>query len=397
LPGTPDREQPRTVRFADSSASVLLDVLRGTAAILVMLGHWKDLFFVNYGNLAGHKAALLIPYLVAGAGHQAVVVFFVLSGYFIGGTVLSSVRRERWSWTDYLLRRCARLWVVLVPALLLCVGWDALGIHLGNAPLAYHGLVKTSLLPNVVQNLAPHVFFSNLFFLQTIFTPALGSDGALWSLAYEFWYYMLFPLAFFALRSATRVRQRIVCTVLLVAVALLVRGLILEYFPIWLAGVAVYRLPPPKWTPKFASWMRILVLIVYLPVFFGIAKQALIPLVPADYILAVCTVGLLWVLLSAQRAYKPGPSVRIGRGMARFSYSLYALHLPILLFLSSMVVGDSLWEPSFPHLAVAAGPLLLAVGYAWAIASFTEFKTDIIRKRLELLLGFKTPAVKLYP
>ena len=35
----------------------------------------------------------------------------------------------------------------------------------------------------------------NAFFLQTIVGPTFGSNGPLWSLAYEWWYYVLFPLA----------------------------------------------------------------------------------------------------------------------------------------------------------------------------------------------------------
>jgi hypothetical protein len=39
----------------------------------------------------------------------------------------------------------------------------------------------------------------NAFFLQTIAGPTFGSNGPLWSLAYEWWYYVLFPLVLAAL------------------------------------------------------------------------------------------------------------------------------------------------------------------------------------------------------
>ena len=37
-------------------------------------------------------------------------------------------------------------------------------------------------------------FAGNALFLQTILVPVLGTNGPLWSLAYEFWYYAVFPL-----------------------------------------------------------------------------------------------------------------------------------------------------------------------------------------------------------
>jgi len=39
---------------------------------------------------------------------------------------------------------------------------------------------------------------ANVFFLQTITVPVYGSNSPLWSLANEFWYYLLFPLLLLA-------------------------------------------------------------------------------------------------------------------------------------------------------------------------------------------------------
>lgn len=50
------------------------------------------------------------------SGHEAVMVFFVLSGFFIGTSVLESFRERRWSWRAYLINRLTRLQLVLVPA-----------------------------------------------------------------------------------------------------------------------------------------------------------------------------------------------------------------------------------------------------------------------------------------
>jgi len=77
------------------SPSVHLDALRGFAALSVLLNHWRDALFVDYPRLAHHNPLTAVAYLVAGLGHQWVIVFFVLSGYLVGGE--RSAFCERWT------------------------------------------------------------------------------------------------------------------------------------------------------------------------------------------------------------------------------------------------------------------------------------------------------------
>jgi peptidoglycan/LPS O-acetylase OafA/YrhL len=383
---TSNRTSP--VRFPDSWASIYFDLLRGLAALFVLFGHWRNLFFVDYSNLTEHRQLLTLPYLLTGAGHQSVILFFVLSGYLVGGTVFRDLKGERWHWRGYLLRRIVRLWTVLIPALLLCLFWDKLGIHLGQAPALYNGLVPNHMIPDVPHLLTPRIFFGNLFFLQTILTPVLGSDGPLWSLANEFWYYILFPLGMVALWPRARASHRLICAILFLAAAWLVRDGILEGFPIWLLGALLYRLKPPSFAPQTGQVIRVIAPLLYLPVFFALSRLHSIPGLLADYFLAALTFALLWVLLSAKESYdRTTLKARGSRQLASFSYTLYAVHVPFLVFLVSLLVGETRWIPSTRTVAAGVGILLCTIIYAYALAFFTEFRTDPLRSRLERLFG----------
>jgi peptidoglycan/LPS O-acetylase OafA/YrhL len=79
--------------------------------------------------------------------------------------------------------------------------------------------------------------------------------------------------------------------------------------------------------------------------------------------------------------------VRISRELARFSYTLYAVHVPILVFLTSLAVADSRWIPTPRTLLTAFGILLVITVYAWVVAFLTEFRTDTVRAKLERLFG----------
>jgi peptidoglycan/LPS O-acetylase OafA/YrhL len=383
-----DRKQDGTVRFVDSWASVHLDLLRAVAALLVLLGHWRDVFFVDYPQLASHRALWAAPYVLCGAGHQAVVVFFVLSGFLVGGSVLRAVEKNQWEWRSYLIRRSVRLWIVLLPALLLCQWWDRLGIHLGYATALYHGRAVNHVLGNVSQLLSARLFFSNLFYLQGTYTTAYGSDGALWSLAFEFWYYILFPLGLLVFLRSVRWRVRLVWGGLFVAVAWFVGSAILWSFPIWLAGVLLHRTPRLRLLAHVARATRIVALLIYLPLFFYLAKGHLFSSLAGDYVLMVFTFLLLWILL-ADTARHPLHSdlVLVSRGLARFSYTLYAVHTPLIVFLASCTVHSARWQPSVLHVLLACSVLLVVVGYSFGVAWATEFRTDAVREWIEDRMG----------
>jgi peptidoglycan/LPS O-acetylase OafA/YrhL len=338
-----------SVRFADSSASVLLDLFRAAAATAVALSHWRNIFFVDYGQLGVHKSWFLLPYLAAGGGHESVIVFFVLSGFFVGGAIFRAMDGGVWDWRDYLLKRFVRLWIVLAPALLLCAMWDRLGMHLGYAPGLYHGGGSTHMLADVQAASTLRTFLANLFFLQNIAAPTFGSDSPLWSLANEFWYYLLFPLGLFAVRKRTKPGVRVVCGVLFVGCAALVGKGILGSFPIWLMGVALLRVPPPRMEVRAAARMRMIAFVVYVFVFAAATKVRSIPALAVDYLLGVATMVFLWVLLSARGSAGESVAVKGAREAARFSYSLYALHVPLLVFCASLMVGESRRFPGPVH------------------------------------------------
>ena len=112
-----------------SAASDHLDLMRGGAAILVMLGHLRNLFLVSPAEVVSTAGVLVkFVYLISGFSHFAVMIFFALSGFLVGGSVIRGRMEGKWSWSAYFAMRLTRLWIVLIPALLLGAIWDHSGI-----------------------------------------------------------------------------------------------------------------------------------------------------------------------------------------------------------------------------------------------------------------------------
>jgi len=381
---------PPRIPFTSTNASVLLDLVRAIAALLVCLEHWRNLLYVNYGQIAGHRALFAVPYVMTDAGHQAVVIFFVLSGYLISGSVFRLMQRGEWSWRLYLTHRLVRLWIVLVPALVLGALLDFSGLHLHLAPALYAGQTGTHMLGNVATALHAGTFFGNLFFLQTILVSTFGSNGPLWSLANEFWYYVLFPCAFLALRKGTSLGARILNALVFLLCAWFVGRGILVLFPLWLLGTVLSVIPAPRCN----TFVRVLAVVFYFPLLFFLAKTPVVQGALSDYILGAATFVLIWLLLGAKSAARKNAGVHLARTGARFSYTLYLVHVPFLVLLTAVMAGETRWQPDARHLLYGLAALLLAIAYAYGVASLTEFRTDKVRGWVEKRVLGKAVRVK---
>ena len=366
---------PRPVRLTRST-SAWLDVIRSLAALTVMLGHLRVFFFVD--SPFAISGLVKTFYFVAQLGHQAVMVFFVLSGFFISSSVLRSLRQGTWSWRDYLIDRGVRLYIVLLPGLALGGLWDFLGIRFFN-----HSGIYSAPLPgfgddNPAAQFNLSSFFGTLFFLQTRFTTVFGSNGPLWSLFNEFWYYLLFPaLLLLIVTNHRRFAPLLGC----LAVAYLAIRILdgeLGGFLIWLAG-GVVALTSRYF--RFGGIWQARGWTLGAAALTGWCLRAAVT--GGGWMGSDLAVGLSFALLIHGLVQSGLPLVERGRRFAKsfagFSYSLYVLHFPLLLLIRAKWMPAYRWEPDAIRLPLGAG---LAVGvllYAFVLAQITEGKTSAVR------------------
>lgn len=193
--------------------SIYLDLVRFLTALMVFVVH------ANYQRFTG---GLPFFWRFKDLGNDAVMVFFVLSGFVIAHVVATKERTLQ----EYAASRLARLYSVVVPALILTLVLDAAGSML--EPSLYSGDWFEYDQP-WSRMLAALSFTNELWFSYT--RPF--SNGPFWSLGYEPWYYALFAAAHF-LRGNVRI-------VAVTALCLLIGPKILLLLPVWLLGVWAYR------------------------------------------------------------------------------------------------------------------------------------------------------------
>ena len=365
-------------------ASVHLDLIRGISALAVMFGHVRGLFFVDFPFLADKSPAYRALYAITGLGHQAVIVFFVLSGYFIGTSVTDSVGGRRWSWRVYLVNRLTRLQLVLLPALVLGAVWDRIGMWIPQAAAFYYGGLYKYYVPSVALRSTAPVFFGNLFFLQSVLSPVFGSNGPLWSLSYEFWYYILFPALMLAAGSWAGVRTRFLYVGLAVFLFWFIGPQISLYFLVWLAGALAGHLHRVEWLrmPRVLAFVSMATGLLFFGVLAWNRAYPIASATLADYLIGCMFALWIYMLIQGSREDVSSAYAKTARTLSGFSYTLYLIHFPVLLLLRGLLDPKGNWQPDLKHLLYALGIALLMLIYAYIVAEFTEARTSIVRRRL---------------
>ncbi len=160
-----------------------LHALRGIAAIAVLLFHWYQFFPAAASTIrpASWAGTLLDPTVYLGFGWMGVPLFFVLSGYLLGGQVVrarldpSFLKRF---WLRRFLRIYPAVWAELLILLLLGTLITGLVSEKGMATLPLQFLLWINLPP---------------FMAQPI-------NGVWWTLPVELGFYLLLPALGFLAR-----------------------------------------------------------------------------------------------------------------------------------------------------------------------------------------------------
>lgn len=354
----------------------MLDVARATSALIVVAGHLRAALLPDYANIASAGYLTKCFYLISGMGHEAVMAFFVMSGYFVGGAVLKA--GYQFEWYGYLVARLSRLWVVLIPALVLTAVCDSLLVRINPSVLTLEGGGAWHSLPsNGKIDLSLWTALLNVFFLHTVVAPTYGTNGALWSLANEAWYYLLFPLLFCAFQRRCGTGKRIVLFSVAVLLMFCMPLTMLALFLVWLMGVAVHLLPRFR-----VGSLTFLFVFLNLCGVLVIARLGWIP--DLFYIFSDLVVGLAFAAFCICVHNRPGKSFGVvGRlfvHMSEMSFSLYVIHMPLLILVVAALFPDCKSEVYSGYgVLLYLGILLCLVGAAHLWWWFFERHASVLR------------------
>ena len=323
--------------------STILDTSRWIAALLVLIHHLRHIVLADFKDVVNKSLLTELVYFMTGLGHEAVMVFFVISGLLVGGISFEKRRvGEAMGISDYFIHRFSRIYIVFIPALLVGYVFDFLGMtffdtaQIYSNPAQYHTI---SLNTVIKDNLGFDVILGNLVMLQSISVGVLGSNGPLWSLAYEWWYYCLWALVIGIFHC--RGISRWLSVILLIFLVILLPIKLLLWMMIWLLGVAVFyysRSSLPKPHPGLGLVLLLSALVFSRASAHGFENASIIQKIYVDFVRDF-GVGLAYsiVLASCCRFNNALLMEGLHKKLASFSYSLYLVHFAAMLLIISMI------------------------------------------------------------
>lgn len=308
-----------------SSRLIELDILRGVAILLVLGAH--PVFEPQYAGRLRPLGAFWQR-----VGWTGVDLFFVLSGFLVGGLLLEELRRHgRIDIARFLLRRALRIYPVFIVYVAYLIAW----VRLAHP--------RESWLDAVCF----------LWPLYATLQNYLGSPRFhLWSLAVEEHFYLTLPLVLMIVaalyRRPARLAVPLLCIALMAAsLALRVRHCLSSHYNpidyhVWtkthlrLDGLALgvllaffYHYQPLRWERlgRISGWLLVLGLALIVPV---VAVRYDVSIFTPTIGLTLLYLGygcLLVGLLTTRGAPQRWCHARPGRGLAWVGYASYPIYL----------------------------------------------------------------------
>jgi peptidoglycan/LPS O-acetylase OafA/YrhL len=354
----------------------VLDGVRGLAAVYVVAFHATNILWV-----APAAASPLVGSArqVLGFGHEAVLLFFAISGFCIHSRQ-ARAPRAAFDLRGFAWRRIRRLYPPLLLALAVTAVCDSLGAWL------YQGIYTDGLLYTFDHS--PTTLLGNLLFQADLGVPVWGSNGPLWSLAHEFWFYALYPLVLFAFRRLGPGRATLLLSGLSLASNVGYRWLpawpvyVLSEWGIWVAGALIAELYVRRARPRLLRLLGPVGLLLLVESVLTTPRGEDISL--PDFVWGAYLVVLLAYALLVPPAWLARAAEHVAerlRPVGDISYSLYLLHQPWLLLLGAAWLWRFHSLPSEPGLAALGLVGGLAIGgLGWRVAERPCMPAGIVRR-----------------
>lgn len=304
-----------------------LEALRGGAALYVFFHHTLFSFgLIQKNSFLG---------IMFSFGQEAVMVFFLLSGYVIA----MSMSKRHYGFTEYFKHRFLRIYPIVLIALLVAF----IGVVLAGDKLYIRA----------------YDFFINLFMLQDIsflkpgvFANPLFGNSPLWSLSYEWWFYMLFFLHFLVYEKYFKGRFVLfnISAFLISIIGLFTYkflynelSLIAMYYYIWFSGaIVLFLLKSNQLNKRYILMIAGTYIIIIVNYFFFFIYHKTVGSVGIHPILELrhFVVSMLGLLFSVSfykyfhsffiTKYFYNKLIQLFAYISPISFGIYVLHYPIM-------------------------------------------------------------------
>jgi len=308
----------------------ILDTIRGGAALYVLVHHARLLLTVPYykGYLRHpEKYNLLDKLMMYGFsafkfGHEAVILFFILSGFVIhlkqAGELTSN--NSSFSTKKYLLKRILRIYPVLIISMVLTFSLDLLWNYID----CHNPLINSS-------HYSVETFLFNLFLIPD--APIFGPNYPMWSLKHEWFFYLLYPLLYFFTQK--NLLLSLVIPVFgfiahLIQIKIPLLGEVTHTTLIWWFGALAAEVYTGRYRLKFENLIYLMPSSVIVLFIFNELRPSV-----HDLLWGFFCMGFLSFAIARLARFSGFIKLDL---FGRFSFTIYLMHFPILIFIQNIIL-----------------------------------------------------------
>lgn len=349
-----------------------LDALRFIAAFMVLLSHARNTFFPAFADLpVGQQNIFTMTFtMFCRMGHEAVVIFFVLSGFLVGGRGIERISDGTMNVKSYAIDRFSRIYPPLVAAVLF---YYITSLCISDTPFQWSTAI------------------GNLFNLQGICCKSLVSP--FWSLSYEVWFYIILGVLAVLLKASKDTKKLLYIVLFVASVSVFVLGLKMHYLFIWLMGAVAYLTKPQKKNKVvlFLSIAGLFAAILYWQLSkdtrsldFAVegTNKELMEIIMS---LMVCLLIQQAILFEPQNKIEKCFEKGFGK-LASFSYTLYLSHRIVFLWIVAFIFPEDTCQFTVKGVLIFLAIILITLLCCWAIYLFSERYSPRIKKHLKSLM-----------
>ena len=318
----------------------LLHAVRGFAAFYVVVFHAKYALWSggqDYISRFPRSEWGFLDYMtfaldmLSANGTAMVIVFFVLSGFFIA----YSFDKNSWPLKDFFINRAIRIYVPFLFSVFLSVA-VLLIIKETNPVLAEPNVDRqfNNRIVAAFTNLNFVGVVSSLFFLPYGQNKYIGFNMVYWSLLYEAIFYLLIPI------TINRLKPYLGVSIVALFISFFFRSqfpllrYFLEFSIYFAAGLSLFHFM--KANPGIRPMNAILLQLVMVALFLATVFFGLLDWLQLSHMLAGA-LSILLIIYIINYEVKENLIIKFFKKLGVISYTLYLVHFPILILLYSIL------------------------------------------------------------
>lgn len=203
----------------------------------------------------------------------------------------------------------------------------------------YDGNKNDLFFGNIFSDLSFKTLIGNLLMLQGVFTRVWGSNGPLWSIMYEWWFYILYiPLFYINIKDPIKTAYVVLVSFAIVSIASAHLPSIVvkftSYFFIWYLGAFVADI----YMKRINLGIYIYMLFLFILLTVSLVCAFHLNIFQKDILISLLFCAIIYCSVVFYEKLEVFNKISFLSG---FSYTLYVIHIPILVFVSGYILKNN--------------------------------------------------------